>query len=95
VPDGPTYETVGGFVMAVLGRIPEVGDEVEVTGWGVRVARMDGRRVDRLRFTPVTAETTPDDAESGDPKATGAGSVGSSDTDDASDASVATVEATS
>jgi CBS domain containing-hemolysin-like protein len=53
VPDGPAYETVGGFVMAALGRIPEVGDEVPITGWRLRVARMDGRRVDRLRFIPV------------------------------------------
>ena len=67
VPDGPTYETVGGFVMAVLGRIPVVGDEISLTGWVVRVARMDGRRVDRLRFIPVpdespTAEGGSDDA---------------------------------
>jgi CBS domain containing-hemolysin-like protein len=57
VPDGPTYETVGGFVMAVLGRIPVVGDEISVRGWIVRVARMDGRRVDRLRFIPVPDES--------------------------------------
>jgi CBS domain containing-hemolysin-like protein len=39
--------------MAVLGRIPVVGDELDLSGWVVRVARMDGRRVDRLRFIPV------------------------------------------
>lgn len=52
VPDGPAYETVGGFVMARLGRVPAVGDEVELTGWNVRVVDMDTRRVDRLRFVP-------------------------------------------
>jgi CBS domain containing-hemolysin-like protein len=57
VPDGPTYETVGGFVMAVLGRIPVVGDEISLPGWVVRVARMEGRRVDRLRFIPVPDES--------------------------------------
>jgi putative hemolysin len=31
LPAGP-YETVGGFVMAALGRLPVVGDEVRVTG---------------------------------------------------------------
>ena len=31
-PDGPAYETVGGYVMAALGRVPEVGDEVEMPG---------------------------------------------------------------
>ena len=56
VPDGPAYETVGGYVMACLGRVPAVGDEVLVTGWSMRVDVMDGRRVDRLRFTPLEDE---------------------------------------
>jgi len=49
VPDGPAFETVGGYVMAVLGRVPAVGDEIEIPGAVLRVERMDGRRVDRLR----------------------------------------------
>jgi CBS domain containing-hemolysin-like protein len=53
VPDGPAYETIGGYVMACLGRVPVVGDEVSVTGWVLRVDAMDGRRVDRLRLTPL------------------------------------------
>jgi CBS domain containing-hemolysin-like protein len=52
VPDGPAYETTGGFVMAALGRVPEVGDAVEVPGWTITVLAMDGMRVDRLRFVP-------------------------------------------
>jgi CBS domain containing-hemolysin-like protein len=57
VPDGPAYETIGGYVMACLGRVPVVGDEVQVTGWSMRVDAMDGRRVDRLRFTPLEDES--------------------------------------
>ncbi|MHB1473236.1 MAG: hemolysin family protein [Dermatophilaceae bacterium] len=57
VPDGPAYETVGGYVMACLGRVPVVGDEVLVTGWSMRVDAMDGRRVDRLRLTPLEDES--------------------------------------
>jgi CBS domain containing-hemolysin-like protein len=52
VPDGAAYETLGGFVMARLGRLPRTGDEVVVPGGALRVERMDGRRVDRLRFLP-------------------------------------------
>ena len=52
VPDGPAYETTGGFVMAALGRIPEVGDTVSVPGWDISVLAMDGMRADRLRFVP-------------------------------------------
>ena len=44
------YETVGGYVFGMLGRIPEVGDEVVVPGGALRVAVMDGRRIERLAF---------------------------------------------
>jgi CBS domain containing-hemolysin-like protein len=53
VPDGPAYETLGGFVMSGLGRIPMVGDEVPVEGAVLRVERMEGRRVDRVRMLPA------------------------------------------
>ncbi|WP_174526834.1 hemolysin family protein [Micromonospora maritima] len=60
LPAGP-YETVGGYVMAALGRLPVAGDEVPVAvdpadgsgpadpeGWLLRVLALDGRRVSRL-----------------------------------------------
>lgn len=53
VPDEASYETVGGFVMSELGRIPEAGDAVEVYGGRLEVERMDGRRIDRIRFAPA------------------------------------------
>ena len=53
IPEDGPYETVGGFVMARLGRIPLVGDEVIIDDAVLRVERMDGRRVDRLRVTPT------------------------------------------
>ena len=49
--DGP-YETVGGFLMSELGRLAKVGDTVSVEAGIFRVERMDGRRIDRVRFTP-------------------------------------------
>jgi CBS domain containing-hemolysin-like protein len=52
VPEGTAYETVGGFVMADLGRVPAIGDTVHVPGWTLTVVDMDGLRVDRLRFEP-------------------------------------------
>jgi CBS domain containing-hemolysin-like protein len=56
VPDGTAFETVGGYVMARLGRVPRVGDEVAIPGAVLRVDRMDGRRVDRLRALPQPEE---------------------------------------
>lgn len=52
IPEDENYDTVAGFVMNELGRIPVVGDLVEVEGGALRVERLDGRRIDRLRFTP-------------------------------------------
>ena len=42
------YDTIGGFIMHRLGRIPRVGDRVDVPGYQFRVMAMDGRRVDRV-----------------------------------------------
>ncbi|MFM6974943.1 MAG: hemolysin family protein [Agromyces sp.] len=58
VPEGSAYETVGGFVMAQLGRLPRVGDTVSVPRGELSVMRMEGRRIDRLRFDPTPAEVT-------------------------------------
>jgi CBS domain containing-hemolysin-like protein len=53
VPADGAYETVAGFLMSELGRIPSVGDSVEIEDGILRVERMDGRRVDRVRFSPT------------------------------------------
>ena len=52
VPESDDYDTVGGFIMSALERIPVVGDSVRTEGGSLEVMRMDGRRVDRVRFTP-------------------------------------------
>ena len=56
IAEDDDYDTVSGFVMSELGRIPEVGDQIMVSGGVISVTRMDGRRVDRLRFTPGGAD---------------------------------------
>lgn len=52
VPEDGPYETVAGYLMSELGRIPVVGDTVVIDAGTFRVERMDGRRIDRVRFTP-------------------------------------------
>ncbi len=42
------YRTLGGFLVAVLGRFPVPGEVVRVEGWSFRVTAMDGHRVDRV-----------------------------------------------
>jgi CBS domain containing-hemolysin-like protein len=50
-PADPRYETLGGFVLARLERIPDLGDRVELRGHVLTVERMDGRRIDLLRLS--------------------------------------------
>lgn len=56
VPVAPTYETLGGLVMAELGRVPQVGDQVTVGQVILSVGRMEGRRIDRLRVRTLDQE---------------------------------------
>ena len=62
VPDDGAYETLGGLVMAALGRLPHAGDEVVVPGIVLRVEQMDGRRVERLRVRPADGDAGPGSA---------------------------------
>lgn len=63
VPDEAPYETLGGLVMMVLGRIPVVGDEVVVPGVRLVVEQMDGRRVETLRVSAADEDAgEPDEA---------------------------------
>ncbi|WP_102193039.1 hemolysin family protein [Microbacterium aurantiacum] len=57
VPEGDVYDTVGGFIMSVLERVPSNGDEVPLDSGILQVVRMDGRRVDRIRFIPAPHDT--------------------------------------
>jgi CBS domain containing-hemolysin-like protein len=62
VPDDGPYETVAGFIMSELGRLPVVGDTVMTDAGEFRVERLEGRRIDRVRFTP----TVDPDADGGE-----------------------------
>lgn len=61
VPESPAYETLGGFIMSRLGRLPAAGDVIEEDGLRYRVERMDGRRVDSVRVE-VLPEPDEDEA---------------------------------
>jgi CBS domain containing-hemolysin-like protein len=50
MPEGE-YETLAGFVLDRLGRIPDVGDQFSYDGWLIEIVEMDRRRVARLRLT--------------------------------------------
>lgn len=52
LPEG-RYETVAGFVIASLGRLPVPGDRVEVPGHVLTVLAMDRLRIARIRVAPL------------------------------------------
>ncbi|MFD4375740.1 hemolysin family protein [Streptomyces sp. NPDC058486] len=56
VPDGP-YETLAGVLATDLGRIPTLGDTVELGGWRLDVVDASGRRAARvLMHAPLPLE---------------------------------------
>ncbi|MBY9076355.1 hemolysin family protein [Nocardioides sp. WL0053] len=52
LPEGP-YETLAGFIMARLGRVPEAGDTVDFEDHRLVVREVEGRRVARVLVTVV------------------------------------------
>jgi CBS domain containing-hemolysin-like protein len=50
VPDGE-YETLAGFVLDRLGRVPEGGEHFVHAGWVIEVLEMDRRRIATVRLT--------------------------------------------
>ncbi len=52
IADDEDYDTIAGFVMSELGKIPQDGDVVELPTGELKVIRMDGRRVDRIKYQP-------------------------------------------
>ncbi|MFD5276039.1 hemolysin family protein [Pseudarthrobacter sp. NPDC058362] len=62
VPDGEEYDTLAGFVTDQLDRIPELGDEVQIDAGTLRVERVLGTHVERIRFTPDDSQETPKSA---------------------------------
>ncbi|MDF2706559.1 MAG: hypothetical protein K0R62_2211 [Nonomuraea muscovyensis] len=63
LPSGP-YETVGGFVMAMLGHVASRGEVVEVSGFELTVTELDGRRIARVRVKRRPVVESPPDQDS-------------------------------
>ena len=52
-------KTLGGLVMARLGRLPSVGDEVQLASRRLRVEELDGKRVAVVRVLPGQPDAHP------------------------------------
>jgi putative hemolysin len=53
LPHEDEYETLSGFMMTSLGRVPQTSDNFEWNGYRFEVMDMDGRRVDKVLVTTL------------------------------------------
>jgi CBS domain containing-hemolysin-like protein len=77
LPEDPSYETVGGFVLSRLGFIPRGGEGFEAEGYRFTVMDMERRRVSRVKIKPlrIPAETLPGPSRASAPTANPEGSA--------------------
>ncbi len=45
------FDTIGGYVLGMLGRVPQVGDSVRLHQYHLAVIKMDGLRIDRIQIS--------------------------------------------
>jgi CBS domain containing-hemolysin-like protein len=65
LPEDPSYETVGGFVMTRLGYIPRGGEAFDEAGFRFTVMEMDRRRVARVKIQKLQVPEVPAEAATG------------------------------
>jgi CBS domain containing-hemolysin-like protein len=63
IPDDPSYETIGGFVLNRLGFIPRGGESFEAEGYRFTVMEMDHRRVSRVKIKALRVAPSPAPAD--------------------------------
>ncbi len=62
LPQG-AWDTVGGLVLDLVGRVPDEGDSVEVDGFRLTALDVHGRRIGRVRIEPTVRVASSDDAD--------------------------------
>jgi putative hemolysin len=61
LPESPEYETLGGFLMTTLQKIPQSGDIVEVEGKRIKIVEMVGQRIAKVKLEKLP-EPAPENA---------------------------------
>jgi CBS domain containing-hemolysin-like protein len=57
--EGEGFETVGGFLLSRLGRVPAAGEHFEIDGLSIEVLEAERRRITRVRVAPAAAQPAP------------------------------------
>lgn len=63
IPEDDEYDTIAGFVLDTLNRIPKLGEEIPIEQGTLRVERLTGARIERLRFLPAPQDGPAESAE--------------------------------
>ncbi len=61
--DEPETQTVNGWIMTALGRIPAEGDTFEAMGLSVKVLKMDGKRVENIHVLDIRKDEEEEEEE--------------------------------
>ncbi len=56
LPESPDYDTLGGFILSQLQRIPKTGDQVELETMKLRIIEMVGQRIAKVKMEKVERE---------------------------------------
>ena len=64
LPESSEYETLGGFLLAALQKIPHVGDVVVVDGKRITIVGMIGQRISKVKLEKFPPETAGEKASS-------------------------------
>ncbi|GER94687.1 HlyC/CorC family transporter [hot springs metagenome] len=53
IPSSPEYETLGGFIITYLQRIPQTGDMIEINDKRLKVIEMVGQRIAKVKMEKI------------------------------------------
>lgn len=56
LPESTEYDTLGGFLLATLQRIPRISDVVEIEGKKITVSEMVGQRIAKVKLEKIPVE---------------------------------------
>jgi putative hemolysin len=65
LPESTEYETLGGFLMTTLQKIPQVGDKVEIEGKRMNIVEMVGQRISKVKLEKMQETFTEDKSSEG------------------------------
>lgn len=57
IPEAPEYETLGGFIVTSLQRIPQPGDEIQIDSQRIKIIEMVGKRISKVKLDKIEKAT--------------------------------------